>query len=81
MSAQRLGPRWLRRLSRITGQPVVIGWSHGGYTLGFATDQHRHGAYDQKTGDVTWGEPAFHYTSCYSDFWPEHLRTERVFPP
>jgi hypothetical protein len=80
MSAQRLGPRWLRRLSRVTGETVVIGWSHGGYTLGFATEHHRHGGYDQKTGEVVWDVDCgrFPYASCSSEFWPEHLRRQRV---
>lgn len=73
MSAQSLGPRWIRRLRRVTGLDVVRGWSHGGYDLAFATADHQHGWFDIKayrgvTSGQAWGieEPdqVVHYSSC-----------------
>lgn len=78
MSAQLLGPRWLRRLSRLADAEVVRGWGHGGYGHDFVTADHRHGWYDLKTGEVHWSDAGEHpYTSCYSDVWPEALRAVR----
>lgn len=77
MSVQRLGPRWLRRLSTIVGEPVRIGWANGGYVHGFATEQHRHGWYDIKSGQFGWYDGYDgHLSSCYGDEWPEHLRAQ-----
>ena len=75
MSAQRLNARSLRRIARVTGLPVVRGWSHGGYVLSFAYSYddwqtHAHGWYDKKTG--TWGpvlDQDSHYSSCNSKEW------------
>jgi hypothetical protein len=79
VSVQRLGPRWLRRLSAIVGEPVKLGWANGGYVHGFATEGHRHGSYDLKTGEVHWypenDQP--HLSSCYGEEWPEETRAVR----
>lgn len=83
MSVQRLGPLWLRRLTAIVGEPVKIGWANGGYVHGFATEQHRHGRYDLKTGEVHWYPPDrddVHLSSCYGEEWPEELRAVRLGP-
>lgn len=76
MSVQRLGPRWLRRLSAAVGEPVKLGWGHGGYVHSFVTETHRHGNYDTKTGEITWpvDQDAEHLSSCYGEEWPEELR-------
>lgn len=82
MSVQRLGPRWRRRLSRITGETVVIGWANGGYVHGFATAEHRHGWFDLKSGAFGWypaeGVRHVHLSSCYGDEWPPHLRARHA---
>ena len=64
MSAQRLGPKAIRRIERSVGEPVLRGWSHGGYTMGFVTPDHRHGWWNKVTGEWGWEDPAFHYSSC-----------------
>lgn len=80
MSVQRLGAKKLRRLSTIVGEPVRLGWANGGYRYSFATEGHRHGHYDLKTGEWGWDDPDdpwLHLSSCYGDEWPEHLRVTR----
>jgi hypothetical protein len=66
VSAQMLGAKALRRIERAVGEPVLRGWSHGGYVMGFVTPDHRHGWWDKKTGK--WGmipdAEVTHYTSC-----------------
>lgn len=69
MSAQQLGLRRLRAIERTIGEPVLRGWSHGGYWLGFVTPDHRHGSWNTKSHEVTWGAPVMHYTSC-RETWP-----------
>lgn len=68
MSAQQLNAKSVRRIARATGLPVIGGWSHGGYNLGFVTEDHRHGVFDKKTGEWWWEEPVSHYTSCHERF-------------
>ena len=70
MSAQQLSPRSIRRIERATGLKLRMAWSHGGYTMGFATEDHRHGWYDKKSGEWGFEEPTVHYSSCFR-FWPE----------
>lgn len=65
MSAQRLSDRSRRRIERVVGVPVVRAWAHGGTTMSFVTDDHRHGHCDKATPDVvTWEQGPTHYTSC-----------------
>ena len=66
MSAQQLGAKRLRQIERLIGEPVLRGWSHGGYTLGFVTPDHRHGWWDKKTDEWGWHDNTglIHYTSC-----------------
>ncbi|MEC3994024.1 hypothetical protein VSR01_10885 [Actinacidiphila sp. DG2A-62] len=65
MSAQRLGPKALRRIARATDLDIVRGWAWGGYTLYFVTADHQHGWFDKKTGEWGWDEsPQPHYSSC-----------------
>ena len=58
MSRNGLGPRWIRRLTRLTGLGVVHG-SASGYGIEFTTWDHRHGWFDMKTwrygGGPVWG--------------------------
>lgn len=63
MSAQGLGPKRLRQIAMAVGEPIRRGWSHGGYDLGFVTFEHIHGAYNVKTGEWEFDEPAevMHY--------------------
>lgn len=70
LSAQRLSPRATRRIARSTGLDVVRAWSHGGYTMGFVTADHRHGWWDKKTEGWGWeeGDDLVHYTSCREMF-------------
>ncbi len=70
MSAQHLNAKSVRRLIRATGLDIIRGWSHGGYTLGFVTAEHRHGWFDKKTGEWGYDDITMHYTSC-----------EELFPP
>lgn len=80
MSLQRLGKKWLRKLTEVVGEPVKIGWANGGYTHSFATESHRHGDYNLKTGEVTWAppdDPWLHVSSCYTEEWPEETRAVR----
>lgn len=77
MSRQVLGPKWLRRLSRITGHDVIHGSAAGGYVHAFTTADHRHGEIDIKTGDWTLGEPQgadcdARLTSCAELFGSVH---------
>ncbi len=59
MGMSGLGPKWIRRLSRLTGEDVIHG-SAQGYHVEFTTAGHRHGWFDMKawkypgTGQV-WG--------------------------
>lgn len=70
MSAQQLGAKALRRIERDIGEPVLRGWSHGGYTFGFVTPDHRHGEWNKASHEWAWEEePLVHYTSCY-ETWP-----------
>jgi hypothetical protein len=67
MGAQRLGSRRLRQIERLIGEPVLRGWSHGGYTLGFVTPDHRHGWWDKKSDAWGWydvDDRFVHYSSC-----------------
>jgi hypothetical protein len=81
MSAQLLGPKLLRRISAAAEANVIRGWAHGGYDFAFVTDDHRHGVYSKKTGHVEWLAPGYgHYSTCYTDLWPEHLRAVHHFP-
>lgn len=66
MSAQRLGPRRLRQIAATIGEPVLRGWSHGGYWLGFVTPDHRHGSWNVKSREVEWAGPLDRpcYGSC-----------------
>lgn len=75
MSAQRLGKKMLRRISSAANANVIRGWAHGGYMFNFVTAEHFHGYYDKRDGNVVWYPPdEGHYSSCYSEEWPEHLR-------
>jgi hypothetical protein len=65
MGLRPLGPRWIRRLERITGLQVVHASGNGGYAFLFTTDDHQHGWYDMKTGE--WDidpEARHHFSSC-----------------
>lgn len=80
MSVQRLGPKKLRKLTEVVGEPVKIGWANGGYTFGFATETHRHGWYNLKSGEWGWDaldDPFLHLSSCYTEEWPEEYRAVR----
>ena len=74
MSAQTLNARSVRRIERSIGEPVLRGWGHGGYVMGFVTPDHRHGWWDKKTGEVEWAghDQVIHYTSCWTT-WPEQM--------
>jgi hypothetical protein len=80
MSTQNVGLRWLNRLSKTTGKNIVRGWAHGGYQLDFVTDDHLHGQYDMKTGKFFYydEDDTIHYSTCYTELWPEHLRAKRI---
>ncbi|AII28183.1 hypothetical protein VC74_gp87 [Mycobacterium phage Sparky] len=69
MSAQRLSDRSKRRIERSTGLSIVRAWSHGGYIFDFVTDDHRHGAWDKRTGEWTFHTDPTHYSSC-ADLFP-----------
>lgn len=67
MSAQRLGAKKLHKIQRAVGDAAVVlrGWSHGGYAFPFVTEDHHHGCFDLKTGEVSWETAAdVHYSSC-----------------
>lgn len=70
MSAQRLSARSIRRVERQVGEPVLLAWSHGGYTFNFVTPDHRHGSVNKISGDVQWHENPMHYTSCWDELFP-----------
>jgi hypothetical protein len=70
MSAQRLSDKSIRRIERSTGLPVVRAWAHGGYVFNFVTADHRHGAWDKKTGRWEFHDNPMHYTSC-AEMFPE----------
>lgn len=66
MSAQRLSARKIRRISRIIGEPVVMGWAHGGTLFNLLLPGHRHVEYDSRT-HATHGiddQDFIHYSSC-----------------
>lgn len=74
MGCSVLNPRSTRRIAASTGQLIVRAWSHGGYIMGFVTEEHQHGWWDKKTGE--WGWHAMDtpcYTSC-SDLFPDKVR-------
>lgn len=79
MSASPLGARKLRKIEATIGEPVLRGWSHGGYWLGFVTPDHRHGWWNVKSHEVEWvaaDAPSYtHYTSCL-DTWPDQPTEE-----
>jgi len=64
MSRQVLGPKWLRRLSRLTGHEVIHGSAGGSYVHLFTTADHRHGTIDVKTMTWTLGDPIPPGTDC-----------------
>lgn len=64
MSAQRLSAKSRRRIERSTGLDIVRAWAHGGYVFNFVTADHRHGAWDKRTGEWQFNDDAMHYTSC-----------------
>jgi hypothetical protein len=77
-----LNARSLRRIERSIGEPVLRGWGHGGYVMGFVTPDHRHGWWDKKTGEFNWvrDDEVVHYTSCDLN-WPGFDgRPPRVWP-
>ncbi len=72
MSAQILSAKSTRRVARSTGLDIVRAWGRGGYVFGFVTADHRHGAWDKKTGEWEYTDPGrvLHYTSCAELFPP-----------
>jgi hypothetical protein len=68
MGLRPLGPRWLRRIERITGLTVVHGSGGGGYDLNFTTDDHRHGQINATTKEWFVSEGCPGYTSCQQLF-------------
>lgn len=67
MSAQRLGPKKIKKVAAATGQDIVMAWSHGGYAFNFVTAEHRHGHWDSKSGEWAFYEDQerAHYSSCH----------------
>jgi hypothetical protein len=45
-----------------------MAWSHGGYVFNFVTVDHRHGAWDKKTGRWEFHGNPMHYSSCREMF-------------
>lgn len=86
MSRNGLGPRWIRRLTRLTGLDVIHG-SASGYGIEFTTTGHRHGWFDMKTwrygGGPTWGlyEEGYcpRFTSCSELFPVDAARRDEEF--
>jgi hypothetical protein len=74
MSAAPLSPRYVRRIERVVGEPVLRAWGHGTYVMGFVTPDHRHGWWDKKTGTFGWIEDPMHYSSCLTA-WPKEEAT------
>lgn len=68
VSAQRLSARSIRRMERSTGLSIRRAWAHGGYVFNFVTTDHRHGAWDKKTGDWQFQPDQRCYTSCREMF-------------
>ena len=69
MGAQPCGVKLIRRCERDVGAYVlrVNGW--GGQVFGFVTDDHRHGTWNQRTGEVTWATPETAMTCWWSCRW------------
>lgn len=69
MSAQRLGPRKIRGLEHLVGEPIKMAWvAYPRPWFAFVTPDHRHGLVNRTTGEFTWDDPDDrdqHYTSCY----------------
>lgn len=68
MSAQRLGPKKVKKVAMATGLDVVMAWSHGGYAFNFVTVGHEHGWWDSKSGKHEFYEDQdhAHYSSCHN---------------
>lgn len=91
MGTQRLNPKSTRRIARSTGLDVVRAWGHGGYVMSFVTADHKHGAWDKKTGrweleDDDHGQ-VMHFSTCRELFpdWvpprPPHWPADAPWPP
>jgi hypothetical protein len=68
VGSQRLGEKKRRAIERATGLSLKNVVAHGGThlkTVVTAGHPHRHGTYDPKTHEVTWGNPHEHFTSCF----------------
>lgn len=61
MGVQRLGPRKLRRLERIVGQPLDFAVAFGGYEYEFVTKTDEHGVYSLKDGRFMWMDGVDHF--------------------
>lgn len=70
MGSAQLGPKWMRRIRRVTGLDVVHASGFGGYVFQFTTTDHVHGWFDLKayrnTEDEIWGlyDTCPRYASC-----------------
>ncbi len=48
MCRAALGPKWIRRIHRITGLPIAWASGNGSYVFQFTTADHRHGWFNLK---------------------------------
>lgn len=69
MSAQRLSEKSVRRIAASTGLTILRAWSHGGYTMNFVTDDHKHGTWNKPSGEWEFDKNPTHYSSC-RDLFP-----------
>lgn len=71
MGARPCGVKLIRRCERDVGAYVlrVNGW--GSNVFAFVTDDHRHGRWDRRTGDVAWDSNPMHWWSCSVLFGPD----------
>jgi hypothetical protein len=72
MGTVRLGPKYLRRISRTTGLDVIRAWGWGGYTFGFVTSDHRHGYWHKRDQSWEFADP--------NDRWQHVASCRELFP-
>lgn len=86
MGLRPLGPRWVRRIERVTGLGLHRAVGAGGYVMWFTTVDHRHGWFDLKMyrradaeAAEVWGLFEVDEITCWSscrDRWPEQVEQQ-----
>lgn len=75
MGIRPCGVKMIRRCEQAVGAYVLRVNGNGGHVFGFVTDEHRHGTWNQRTGEVSFTpDPlVIHWLSCRCLFGPDAI--------